>query len=560
MDKRTIIALVIIGAIFLLWPTYMKKFSGVKSPPPAQVTEQTDVAQTPAVQDQTAQPEKVVREPVQRPVVTQRQTDPAAPSGDVEFEMVDVETNLFKGTLSSAGGGTIISWKLKNYLGRKGDWVELIPDSAKGNLDISLGGHSDMSVYSFETVLNERMTENGVEMQRIVFGRDLPNGVRIEKEFILQDDRYDIDLRVRLIGVTRQTAGMGFDILWGSGLYPTETRIEDDNPYYQAYALQGDELLKTKDKSTGVREGNTRWTAVRTKYFVVATIPKSKPGVSARLEGTEYRMQYAGEVKKWKQFSTRLTMPLQGLSEEASDFSVYLGPIDYVELKNMNYELERMMNMGWAIIRPFSIAFFHVLQFLNGILGNYGWSIIVFAILIKIVLYPLTRKSFQSMRKMQELQPKMNALKEKYKNDPQKMNQETMKLYKQHGVNPMGGCLPLLLQMPVLFALFNLFRTTIMLRQAPFLGGLIADLSAPDAIIGNINVLPILMGATMILQQKLSSQNPQQKMMAYMMPVFFTFMFYKFSAGLNLYYLMFNVLTIAQELLIKRQKEKPDTE
>jgi YidC/Oxa1 family membrane protein insertase len=129
-----------------------------------------------------------------------------------------------------------------------------------------------------------------------------------------------------------------------------------------------------------------------------------------------------------------------------------------------------------------------------------------------------------------------------------------MKLYKQHGVNPMGGCLPMLLQMPVLFALFNLFRTTIMLRQASFLGGLIQDLSAPDRMIAGINVLPILMGATMIVQQRLSTQSPQQKMMAYFMPIFFTFLFYQFSAGLNLYYLMFNILTIAQEILIKKHK------
>ncbi|MFH1940900.1 MAG: YidC/Oxa1 family membrane protein insertase, partial [bacterium] len=139
------------------------------------------------------------------------------------------------------------------------------------------------------------------------------------------------------------------------------------------------------------------------------------------------------------------------------------------------------------------------------------------------------------------------------KKDPQKLNKETMKLYKQHGVNPMGGCLPLLLQMPVLFALFNLFRTTIMLRQASFLG-IIKDLSAPDGIIQGFNILPILMGVTMILQQKTTTQAPQQKTMAYIMPIFLLFIFYKLSAGLNLYYLMFNVLSITQELIIKRKK------
>jgi YidC/Oxa1 family membrane protein insertase len=157
------------------------------------------------------------------------------------------------------------------------------------------------------------------------------------------------------------------------------------------------------------------------------------------------------------------------------------------------------------------------------------------------------------MRQMQELQPKIAVLKEKYKNDSQRLNQETMKLYKQHGVNPMGGCLPMVFQMPVLIALFTLFRTTIMLRQASFLA--IRDLSAPDAIFGTgLNLLPILMGISMIVQQKLSTSNPQQKAMAYMMPIFLCFIFYRMSAGLNLYYLMFNVLTIAQELLIKKHK------
>jgi len=241
---------------------------------------------------------------------------------------------------------------------------------------------------------------------------------------------------------------------------------------------------------------------------------------------------------------------------EESWFTLYMGPIDYQELKAHGANLEKMMNFGWVIIKPFSIAFYYVLQYIRGIVGNYGWAIIIFAIMIKIALYPLTRKSFQSMRKMQALQPKISALKEKYKNDQQKVTKATMALYKEEGVNPMGGCLPMVLQMPVLFALFNLFRTTIMLRQASF--GLISDLSAPDAMISlggsSIHVIPILMGATMIIQQKLSMQDPKQKAMAYMMPIFFTFMFYRFSSGLNLYYLVFNVVTIAQELIVKKRK------
>jgi len=162
----------------------------------------------------------------------------------------------------------------------------------------------------------------------------------------------------------------------------------------------------------------------------------------------------------------------------------------------------------------------------------------------------------KSMKQMQELQPKINALREKYKNDPQRLNVELMKLYKQQGINPMSGCLPILLQLPILIALFNLFRTTIILRQAPFLG-IIHDLSMPDRIIplgGShaMNLLPILMGITMFLQQrKTVAQDPRQKFMAYFMSIFMVYIFYNLSAGLNLYYLTFNVLSILQDQWLK---------
>ena len=559
MDKRTIIALILIGVIFLLWPVYMRKVVGVRSPTQQQPTESAvQQAESPAVQ----QPARQTTPSLDRDA-SQRQPiyrdDARMPLSDVEVENATVhavETNLYEGVLSSLGGGTITSWKLKSYLGKDGEMVELIPpDSAVGNLSVVLGSRVDLGRMVFDVVLDTQWIDNGKHFHKVRFARDFPGGGRVEKEFVFQDDRYAVDMQVRFISLSRQDLVQGYDVVWNSGLHPTEKRIKDDTPYYQAYALQGGEILKTKERSTGLREGSTQWVAVRTKYFVMAIIPQGPSGTGARLEGRKTSIAYEeGTISEWKKFKVTLTMPSVGTIEEIGKFSVYLGPIEYPLLKAYDVELEQMMNFGWAIIRPISIGFYYVFQFLYGIVHNYGWAIIIFSIMIKIVLYPLTRKSFQSMRKMQELQPKLAALKEKYKKDPQKLNQETMKMYKQEGVNPMGGCLPMLLQMPVLFALFNLFRTTIMLRQASFLGGLIQDLSAPDAMIGNFNVLPILMGATMIIQQKLSTQNPQQKAMAYFMPIFFVFLFYQFSAGLNLYYLMFNVLTIAQEIAIKKHK------
>ena len=475
-------------------------------------------------------------------------------SRSVKADTVIVETNLYEARLSSRGGGTLIGWKLKKYFigdKKKGVFVDLIPDSAFGNLSLYLGGMGDLSETVFEFAGRSEGEEDGRRFQRIRFLANLPRGGQIERVLEFKDNQYDILLSINFISLGQNEMGDGYHLEWRSGLSHTEEgRISDDMRYYQAYALQGGEMLKTKDKTTGLREGTTNWVAVRTKYFIMAMIPVHSHAWAAELAGTDVKIHdYKGDLADWRRFNVRLNMT----AEKEGKYKIYLGPMDYGRLKAMGVGLEKMMNFGMVIIRPFSIAFFYTLQFLYDILGNYGWAIIVFSIMIKIVLYPLTRKSYQSMRAMQELQPKMNALKEKYKKDPQKLNQETMKLYKQHGVNPMGGCLPMILQMPVLFALFNLFRTTIMLRQASFLG-LISDLSAPDGIILGVNILPILMAATMIVQQKLATQNPQQKAMAYFMPVFLGYIFYKLSAGLNLYYLMFNVLTIAQEVFIKKKK------
>ena len=194
---------------------------------------------------------------------------------------------------------------------------------------------------------------------------------------------------------------------------------------------------------------------------------------------------------------------------------------------------------------------------------NYGYVLILFSFAVKLLVYPLTKKSYQSTAAMQKLQPEITALREKLGNNPQKLNQATMKLYKERGVNPLGGCFPMLLQMPLLFALFQVFRTTIELRAEPFVWW-IKDLSVPDAVFmlpfsiplygSHVAILPILMVVSMFVQQRMMSggavQQPQQKTMMYFMTGFFFLVFNGFPSGLNLYYTLFNVLTIAQQKLI----------
>jgi YidC/Oxa1 family membrane protein insertase len=221
------------------------------------------------------------------------------------------------------------------------------------------------------------------------------------------------------------------------------------------------------------------------------------------------------------------------------------------------------MDFGWAFIRPISKAVLFSLKKMHEYIPNYGFVLILFSICVKLLVFPLTKKSYQSTAAMQLIQPEVAAIKEKHSSNPQKVNQLTMQLYKDKGVNPLGGCLPMMLQMPLLFALFIVFRTTIELRMEPFVWW-IKDLSSPDIIFNlpftipiygaHVAVLPMLMVVSMFIQQRMMSggaaQQPQQKTMQYFMTAFFFLMFNSFPSGLNLYYTLFNVLTILQQKLI----------
>jgi len=562
MDKNTIFAFLLIGLVLLLWPLYQKKILGVN--PQQQQTEQVasqELPDTSPVTDSSSS--SVEDEPVMK-VAPKRTLAPV--TYDAPPETLFIENDKFKAAFSTVGGGTILNWQLKEYPKVVKDKltgkdvkkpVDLIPSQPQdGNLGLQLvfpdGETFDMSRRVFKVA---EADSHSIRFTSMVEGIGT-----VEKTISTDPDRYALDVSVTYLDSWNQPGYADIRFGWATGLASTEKQVKDEDTYHQAYALQGGELLKEKKGSTGIKEGSTDWVALRNKYFVMAMIPKGGSGKAALLEKKPEPVQvvdYYGNTIKWKDFNCQL---YQATKEGHAEMELFLGPLDLDLLKSKEVKLEKTMDFGWAIIRVFSVPLYYALGFLGRLLGNYGLAIIVLSILIKVVLYPLTRKSYQSMREMQALQPKITALRDKYSKDPQKLNAETMKLYKEHGVNPAGGCLPMLLQMPVLFALFRLFRSTIMFRLATF--GPISDLASPDALIQfgttAIHVLPILMGVTMFIQQKISVQDPKQKMMAYFMPIFLTFIFYRMSAGLNLYYLMFNVLTIAQEKLIKKPKTEAE--
>jgi len=229
---------------------------------------------------------------------------------------------------------------------------------------------------------------------------------------------------------------------------------------------------------------------------------------------------------------------------------LYVGPQDYHRLSSLGVGMEDITEYGWWIIRPFTRLIVIILLWMHGFISNYGVVILFFAVLTRVAFYPLTQKSMKATQGLQKIQPLLKEAREKHKKEPQKLQQETMRLYKEHKVNPLGGCLPMLLQMPVLWALFYVFRMTIEFRGSGFIWW-IEDLSAPDS----PPVLPIVMGLSMFLQQKLSPQSADPKMapMMYIMPVVLTFVFIGFPSGLVLYWTASNILAIAQQLLVRNR-------
>ena len=253
-----------------------------------------------------------------------------------------------------------------------------------------------------------------------------------------------------------------------------------------------------------------------------------------------------------------------GVLLRSSDIRVYAGPIDYGRLRDFGDGADQLVDFGWPIIRWIGMVIFWFSNSVLSFVGNWGVRIILVSIALKVVLLPLTQKSFKSIRKMQLLQPRLKELQQKYKNEPLKQREALAKLYRDEKVNPMGGCLPLLLQMPVFFALYRVLSGSVQLRGAPFLLW-ITDLSRPEVLfsfggsvlgLSGMGLLPVMMGLAMFFQQKMSATDPKQKSMMYIMPIFMTWLFMRFPAGLTLYWFVNNILTIAQQEIIKLSERR----
>jgi YidC/Oxa1 family membrane protein insertase len=483
----------------------------------------------------------------------------------------------------SATGGEIASARLLQYTAAN-EPVELLADDSEWGrgraMSISLDGESSgfsVAGVSFSAFLagSGQPLADGARIE--VRQGDLPTEVilrasrngngTIERYYRFYVDRYDFEAGIRFgadmfPAVENVTWGMG------AGLRSTETNRKDDLQSLRAIVQLGAET-HTLTPSTFSRKdreeysGTLTWSSLQTKYFMAAMIPPEPTRATVAVVGSKQNHLISGQI-------TLPAIARQGRVESA--IRVYMGPLDYDILKSLGVGLDKNIQMGWRLIRPVSWAVLWSVKWMYQYIPNYGVVIVLISILTKVLFFRLTNKSFKSMKDLQELQPKMQALKEKFKDDRQRLSQETMKLYKEAGVNPFGGCLPLVLQMPVFIALFNVLKYTIQLRGAPFFGW-ITDLSQQDVLfkfpislpfIGNsFSLLPILMGVAMLLQTKIGGSitgspgsQATPKSMNTILPIVFTFLFYSMPSGLVLYWLVNTVLSIGQQYYIQKNSPK----
>ena len=544
MDRNTLLAFFLIALVLILTPKYMEMFSPKK--------------ERSFLEKRTENPaQEPTPSPIKEDLGLYNNTNNAIFSNSVQEKIITIENNLYIAKISSRNGGTFTSFSFKNYFDQDSQEVDIINPLEKENLVLQIKNQNGSQVdLTKPWKYNGYFLGGSIKEETILnYSKEIHKGVFITKTISFYPDSYKISCSIDASSVPRETLANEIIFGWVGGLKSTEKNIEDDFAYFQSYVFLGgeQEKLKVKPGKPEVKtyNGSVDWSAIRTKYFTLAILPKNPNLIQ--------RSSLSGIIKKQETYSSLFSFR----PEEKTVFDLYLGPLEYSRIKMLGRELDNIMDFGWAFVRPISKGVLYVLTEMHKYIPNYGFILILFSILIKIIVYPLTKKSYQSTAAMQQIQPELTLIREKYKNNAQKLNQAQMQLYKKRGVNPLGGCLPMLIQMPLLFALFIVFRTTIELRAEPFVWW-ITDLSTPDAVINlpfkipiygsHIAILPIFMVISMFIQQKMMSggaaQQPQQKIMQYFMTAFFFLIFNSFPSGLNLYYTLFNILTIAQQKLI----------
>ncbi len=562
MDKRTILAIVLSMLVLFVYQTFFVKPPSKKPADPQQKEAVTAAPAAPA-----APP--AAKETAAAPAPVTAPKTAAAPQAQVREKDIPVETDLYRAVFTTRGGA-LKSFQLKGYrtelpgerrysldslfalfgFRKKADQpdlpVELVyvqedmprplsitfPEST---VDVPADGPYEADAGSVDIVQSP-------DRNRLTFSQTLPSRVRVEKIYTFQPGKFAFDLEVRVHNLTAAPISQKALLGWHQFVDPkaeTDSYTHEGPVVYVAKSIERQEVKKIdKEKLFGP---DVSWGGVETKYFIASMIPQN-PSLTSLVVSRDSRNLVSTSLSGPKN-------PIPAGQAGLFSYSFFLGPKDYSILKAQGIGLENAIDFGdWLkwLAMPMLIA----LKYLNEFVKNYGIAIVILTLLIKILFWPLGNKSYQSMKEMQKLQPKMMELREKYKGDKQKLSQETMALYRAHKVNPMGGCLPMLIQIPVFFGLYKTLLYAIELRHAPFFWW-IQDLSAKDP----YYITPIIMGATMFVQQKMTptAGDPTQQKIMLFLPIIFTFLFLNFPSGLVIYWLFNNILSIGQQYYVNKK-------
>ncbi len=550
-QARLVIAIVLSVLVFLVWQLYQQSVQK-----PVQKPEQA-----PAAQKQVKEAQPYVKE---SPVVESAKSNLADSQTSTPTRIpqtITVDTPLYRVKLSEKGAG-FTSFVLKNYRETIQDdspLKELLPQERP--IDTALIGFVGKSLSGLDNAFftSNRGAEN-VDVknaaQEITFTWKSDRGVVVEKTYTFSPDTYMIGLEIAIKNGSAQAIQDKLFVALNSTV-PGDTRM---------YGFEGpstliDKKLEEVDiddiAEQNTYSGNLKWVALQDRYFMMSVIPEQVGQASMQLylQGSEF-------------IEARYVLPDGTIgpgTQHTYQYSLYFGPKSMQILNEVWHSLNKALDFGWFDFLAKPCVW--LMNKLYSVIPNYGIAIIILTILIKIILWPLGSKSYKSMSEMKKIQPLMKEIREKYKNDKKKMNEEVMSLYRTYKINPLGGCLPMVVQLPVFFALYRMLYQAIELRHAPFFLW-INDLSAPDRLVlfdiahipfmeppYGIPVLTIIMGATMLLQQKMSPPmgDPTQAKMMMFMPLIFTVIFINFSAGLVLYWLVNNVLSISQQYYIQKK-------
>ncbi len=553
MEKRTILAFLLSFLVLIVW-TYI---FGPKQ----------DRRQKGEMLPQKETPKEIL-EPLKYPDLSRPKPSKVLEKGAKEIvskvaeKTIEVYTPLYSAVFSNAGP-TIKSFKLKKYrqaVDIDSPLIELVNNKEESedflliNFRSSSSAKNENMVYQADKKIIR--LEPKFPPEDLVFRSVTSDGLLISQTFRFYPDLYKIDMTISVINRSEKPT---------EGVFAANIRTfppKGKKSYYSyvglALLLDG-ELVEAEIEDASeekIIKGQIDWIIYEDDYFISAIIPGEPSAGTFRgflspsglLEGTLLTPSVSLDLSQ----------------QISSQYTLYFGPRDLGILKKVGKGLDKAVDFGWFDV--IAKAFLYVLVFFNKFINNYGASIILLTILVKVLFWPLTHKSYKSMKEMQKLQPIMAKIKEKYKNDRQKMNTEMMSLYKTYKVNPLSGCLPLIIQLPVFFALFRLLGSSIELRHAPFVLW-INDLSAPDRLFNlpfaipfmtppyGIPVLTLLMGVSMFIQQKMTPTpgDPTQAKMMMLMPIIFTFLFINFPSGLVLYWLVNNILSIGQQYRILKR-------